>query len=217
MPIILIIALLVGGGVSVAAEQSLPGDALYPIKISLNESVRGGLSLSSEAKANYEVTKAEKRLVEAEELAAEGKLDTEAQAQIEANFDRFAERVAARIEEVKKDDPEAAAGIAARFETALSAHEAILAKLAVNADAAAKASVAELVTKVKTYTTQAITAKTQAQAAAQAKADANTSVAQPTTASTANTGTQASTSVSANGGVGSTTKGSVDLKVKIGN
>ena len=209
MPIILILGLLIGGGVSIAAEQSLPGDALYPIKISVNETVRGGLSFSSESKASFEVKKAEKRLIEAEELAAEGKLNADTRAQIEANFDRFAERVAVRIAEVQKENPEAAAEIAARFETALSAHEATLAQLAVNASADAKTAVTGLVAKVKTYSTQGATAKANAQAAVQAQTSTGVQ------AQTANTQATATTETNAN--IGSSTQGSIDLKVKLGN
>ena len=40
MTIALIIALVLGGGTSFAAEGSLPGDLLYPVKIGVNEEFR---------------------------------------------------------------------------------------------------------------------------------------------------------------------------------
>src|SRR3989338_3749649 len=46
MAIALLIALFVGGGTSLAAENSLPGDPLYHVKVGINEEVRGWLSLS---------------------------------------------------------------------------------------------------------------------------------------------------------------------------
>src|SRR3989344_3616455 len=50
----LVIALMLGGGVSFAAEGSLPGDALYPVKVSVNEEVRGAITVGAEAKAEWE-------------------------------------------------------------------------------------------------------------------------------------------------------------------
>ena len=38
-PLILIIILIIGGGASFAAEQAVPGNLLYPVKISINEKV----------------------------------------------------------------------------------------------------------------------------------------------------------------------------------
>src|SRR3989338_6897994 len=48
MPIVLIIALVFGGSASFAAEQALPGDTLYPVKVNVNEEVRGLLAFTPE-------------------------------------------------------------------------------------------------------------------------------------------------------------------------
>src|SRR3989344_4466272 len=52
MPIIasLVLAAMLGGGVSLAAENSLPGSPLYPIKVSINEEIRAALATSVEAR-----------------------------------------------------------------------------------------------------------------------------------------------------------------------
>lgn len=42
----LIILIILGGSVSVAAENSLPGDALYSIKTNINENVRSMVEVS---------------------------------------------------------------------------------------------------------------------------------------------------------------------------
>jgi len=62
--------LLTGAGVSYAAEGSLPGDALYPVKVGVNEAVRGVLAVSPRAKAAWTATRVERRLDEIETLAA---------------------------------------------------------------------------------------------------------------------------------------------------
>ena len=56
MPIALFVLVLVGagGGVSLAAEGSLPGDVLYPVKVSVNEEVRSALTFSLESKTAWE-------------------------------------------------------------------------------------------------------------------------------------------------------------------
>ena len=130
MPLVLIIALIFGGSASFAAEQALPGDALYPVKVRVNEEVRGWVTLTPEAKAQWEARKAERRLLEAEKLVSRGEFNTQASAHIEENFEAHAQRVTERTEAFSdKENFEAAADVSARFETSLMAHERILEKL----------------------------------------------------------------------------------------
>lgn len=127
MPALLILAVLVGGGVSFAAEGSLPGDTLYPIKLNVNEEVAAALDFSSEAKAKRQAALAEKRLEEAVTLAAEGKLTTEAKEQLALNFEKHAEKFEEHIEKVSTDkDSKTSAELSSEFEASLNAHETIL-------------------------------------------------------------------------------------------
>ena len=149
MPLILILALLIGGGTSYAAEGALPGDALYAVKVNVNEEVRGWLAASDQDKASWEAKRADRRLTEAEELAADGRLDSEVQARVAFNFDTHAERVQERIETFEaNEDFKAAVDISAKFETSLRAHENILERLAERQDEAQSRIVA-LQKKVK--------------------------------------------------------------------
>lgn len=130
MTILLIITLMFGGGIGLAAEKALPGDSLYPVKIGFNEEVRGWLSISEEAKANWEVERVQKRLEEAELMASQGSLDAESRAVIEANFQAQSDRVKARIAKFEgKDNFNAVVGVSSNFEVTLKAHERILARL----------------------------------------------------------------------------------------
>lgn len=61
-------------GTSYAAEKALPGDALYFVKVNVNEPIVGALTVSTEHKAQWNVALAERRLEEVEALAAEGRL-----------------------------------------------------------------------------------------------------------------------------------------------
>lgn len=130
---------LLGGGVSFAAEGSLPGDVLYPVKLKVNEEVKAAVSLSAEAKANWEAKRAERRLEEAEKLAASGKLDAETRAKIESNFEKHAARVQERIATLEtRSDVRAAADVSSKLETSLRAHGKILRKFADAESSAAK-------------------------------------------------------------------------------
>lgn len=77
MPIPLIIALLLAGGTSYAAESALPGNALYPVKVEVNERIAGLLNVSDEAKAQWHARLAERRIAETKDLADENALDPE--------------------------------------------------------------------------------------------------------------------------------------------
>ncbi len=149
MNILIILALLIGGGASAAAEQSLPGDALYKVKVNVNEEVRSWLAVSDEAQAKWDAHVALRRLDEAEDLAADAELTAEARAQIEANFQAHADRVADRIAKFESEDSHAAADVALNFETSLKAHERILANIGDSQDASVKAQVDALLVKVR--------------------------------------------------------------------
>ncbi|MDP3741459.1 MAG: DUF5667 domain-containing protein [bacterium] len=131
MPIIISIVVLLTAGTSIAAEKAMPGDMLYPIKITVNEEARAFVSFDSEAKAEWEIRRTERRLEEAEHLAAQGRLDAEVSERIEANFQEHAERVRVRIADFEaKDNPEVGADLSEKFEASLRAHEEILLRFA---------------------------------------------------------------------------------------
>lgn len=115
---------------SLAAENALPGDVLYNIKVNINEEVRSALSVSAEAKAQWEARRAERRLEEAEKLAAKGELDMEKRERLEERFEEFAKRVEERIAELEANDKiQAAAEVISGLETAINAHAKILARI----------------------------------------------------------------------------------------
>lgn len=63
-----LLMLVLGGGVVGASSKSLPGDALYPIKVKIMEPVRGAVIFSPEKKAQYRLKLSEKRIKEVEVL-----------------------------------------------------------------------------------------------------------------------------------------------------
>lgn len=89
----LVTILFLGGGLSAAAHDALPGDTLYSVKVGFNEEVRGVLAFTDEAEAKWNAERAERRLEEAEVLAIRGELDAEKRTQLEEKFQEHAARV----------------------------------------------------------------------------------------------------------------------------
>lgn len=132
----LLIVVILGGGVSFAAENTLPGDLLYPVKVNVNEEVLGSLTFGVKAKTEWEANLATRRLEEAEQLTVSGKMNEEIQASIEARFEEHSKKVNEGIDQVESEsDITEAAEINSKFEMLLSAHEKILRKLGDEASA----------------------------------------------------------------------------------
>jgi len=133
MPIALVLLLLfgTGTGISFAAEQALPGDVLYPVKVGVTEEIRGAFTFSAHAGAQWEAKRVERRLEEAEELAKQGRLTEDIRAQIESNFDMHAERINERLSQIEaRGEAAIAAEVTSDFEASLKAHEGILERFA---------------------------------------------------------------------------------------
>ncbi|MEK7479684.1 MAG: DUF5667 domain-containing protein, partial [Patescibacteria group bacterium] len=129
VPALVLILLIGGGGVSYAAEGTLPGDLLYPVKITVNESVRGALAFSPQSKAKWHATAAERRMVEVETLADRGTLTPEVRSALEANFEDHAQEIEGIVDEAEAEDPVRAADIRTRFTSSLAAHASVISRL----------------------------------------------------------------------------------------
>lgn len=123
----LVIAIAAGSGTTLAAENSLPGDTLYPVKVNVTENVRSVLAFSNEAEAELAVELAERRIQEAEQLTAEGTLSSEAKTMLELNFDLHNRKLEKNIQELEEQGKaDVAARLAAHYEATLNAHDRIL-------------------------------------------------------------------------------------------
>lgn len=119
--LVVILALFLGGGVSFAAENALPGDALYVVKTEVNENVRAALAVSAEADARWHANVAERRLKEAEALSARGELSGDVAAELGAKFNQHAEAALKGASELAADgNADASADIAAELESFVS-------------------------------------------------------------------------------------------------
>lgn len=95
----LALVVLTGGGMSYAAEQALPGDLLYPVKVSVNEEVRRVFHHSEDARVAYDIRRANSRLSEVEQLALRGEISQAAWSDISENLDAHIEDLKTYITE----------------------------------------------------------------------------------------------------------------------
>lgn len=118
--VVLIIAAS-GGSITYAAKDSLPGEFLYSVKVSVLEEVPVLLSFSYESKAKWEALRAERRLAEAEALAVTGTLDAEAARKIAEDFSKHV----ARIDRWNKEAHESHNELADNMQTVLIRMQAV--------------------------------------------------------------------------------------------
>ncbi|MBI2035862.1 MAG: hypothetical protein HYT12_04275 [Candidatus Liptonbacteria bacterium] len=134
MPIILIVLILFAGGtgVSIVADNSLPGDALYGVKVGVNENVRLALAISEESRGTLSGKLADRRLAEAEQLIAESRLNAELALKIKTNFKKHADKIVKISSDLEaKNKLESVGEVNSEFEARLRAHERVLAEFRV--------------------------------------------------------------------------------------
>ena len=118
----LFMLLVVGSASAYAAEGAVPGDFLYPIKVSVTEPIRGALAVTAEAKASWHAEAVGRRMREAETLALRGELSPSRSAEIVADFDRHISMVEVFLGAVESNSPLKAAEISARVAGSLAAY-----------------------------------------------------------------------------------------------
>ena len=98
---------IAGTGTVSAAQGALPGDLLYPIKVSVNEKVEVALAPTPAARAQVQAKLAERRVDEAQALASRGRLDKKTAETLTVDFDEHAAQAVALAEPDEQDEPEA--------------------------------------------------------------------------------------------------------------
>ncbi len=128
-PLAVLVVVFAGAGTAAAAQGTLPGDLLYPVKVSVNEAIEVALATTPVARAQVESSLAQRRVEEAEALAAQGNLTAEQGEALALQFEAHAESAKELADQVATDDPDTATNLRATLDTSLSAHGAILAAL----------------------------------------------------------------------------------------
>ena len=132
IPIVALAVVLLLGGISGAAANTLPGDTLYPVKIA-SESVVTAFAFSPEKKAERNIALAERRLEEAETLMTQGKLTAPFAATLQEKVENYTNAVEVNLNKLTEENKlDKAIRISSNFEVALNAHEIVLGKIAVN-------------------------------------------------------------------------------------
>lgn len=141
----MVLILVTGGVTASAAGHSLPGDTLYPIKISVLEPLRGSLIRGAVPAANWAEEKTIRRLEEAETLAARGKLNVATVQMLKEGFAKSANEFTGLVQ--KPTAASSTAFVEARidFGAKMSAHSQILASLASSSSQSEQEDMAPLV------------------------------------------------------------------------
>jgi len=138
--------------VPMVAEQSIPGDTLYLVKIHFNEEIRGTLTLSSDKKVAWETRRIERRIAEARLLASEGKLTDKFEAEVTTAVREHTKAAQDEIDVLKENDAEEAAIAGITLESVLDVQSAVLsddAKNTTTKDGSSVVALAVAVTEAK--------------------------------------------------------------------
>jgi len=113
------------GGLAYAAEDTIPGDALYSLKVDITEPLREHLKFSPEAKAEWNARRMERRLEEGQRLMSRGKGNFKNHLpKLQERLEMHTEKLEQRLLNLDSDD--SAEEIRAHIESALEHHEAML-------------------------------------------------------------------------------------------
>lgn len=128
--LLLIIAVVAGGsGVSYAAQNSLPGETLYSIKVNVNEAIEEGLARTPEARVAVQSKQVERRLEEAQTLAKTDKLSKENEKIVIDKIEDHIKDLEKGIEELREDGrADLVLETTAKLTPVMEAHKEILEK-----------------------------------------------------------------------------------------
>ena len=141
-------------GIPLAAERAQPGDVLYSMKLRVNEEVQARLALSPYEKIAWDVTRVERRVAEARQLAKDGKLTSEKEAQLVSAVKEHTDSAAQNIATLRTTDVDSAAVAQVTLESALDVQAAILENTGSTSNThATGTSVADITAAVKTAKT----------------------------------------------------------------
>ncbi len=122
MVAVALILVLGTGTATYAAEASLPGDLLYPVKVNVSEPITGVFAFTPSAKAEWHARVAEARLAEAETLTERGTLTEDTSVALSNDFNAHAAAVTDITTTIRESDPVSAQDIDTLFQSAVAHH-----------------------------------------------------------------------------------------------
>jgi hypothetical protein len=108
------------------AEQSVPGDTLYAVKVQFNEEVRSTLIFDSYQKVEWETQRVNRRIAEARLLESEGRMTDEFEAEVAQAVRTHTQNAQKEIEIIRENDAEEATLASIEFDSNLEAQAASL-------------------------------------------------------------------------------------------
>lgn len=135
------------------AEQAVPGDTLYAVKVGFNEEIRSSLTWDPYEKIEWETTRLNRRLAEARLLADEGKLTEAVEAEVAAAVKEHSDNAKQEIAAIGATDAEGAAIASIEFDTAVTVQADALAATQTNGTVAIAAALAAATTPNTNATT----------------------------------------------------------------
>lgn len=108
------------------AENTVPGDGLYAIKVRFNEEVRSSLAMTSYQKIEWETERLNRRIAEARLLASEGRLTEDVENEVAAAVKTHTENAKRQIEVLRGEDAEEATLATIELNTTLEVQAASL-------------------------------------------------------------------------------------------
>ncbi|MEZ4103929.1 MAG: DUF5667 domain-containing protein [Candidatus Paceibacterota bacterium] len=108
------------------AEKSVPGDALYAVKVNFNEEIRSTLARSSYEKVVWETERLNRRIAEARLLADEGKLTDEMEESVAEAVRVHSENARNEIKHLKETDEGEAVLASIQLDTTIDVQSASL-------------------------------------------------------------------------------------------
>jgi len=112
------------------AENSVPGDSLYAVKVNFNEEVRSSLAFNSYNKIVWEAERLNRRIAEVNLLTSEGKMTEEIENGVVEAVKNHRERAKKEIENLKQSDKDGAALIAVQLDAIIDIQSVSLKKAA---------------------------------------------------------------------------------------
>ncbi len=125
--IVPLLVVLSSGGIVFASQESLPNSIFYPIKVNVIEPVKGALTFSLKNKAKYESSLARERLIEAEILASQNKLDSTNEKRINKLLMDHTNGLDKTLDKIDKSDSDIDTNeIITNFRAEMNAHSKVL-------------------------------------------------------------------------------------------
>lgn len=130
--VIVVIVMFAGNSVVMASYKTLPGDTLYPVKISVVEPIKIAFAGTTVAKAEIRAELVKERLREAEKLAVKGMLTDSVEQKLNQRIEEQTTNLIEDVRSLEKVAPEKAEDIKMTVEASIEGHGHVLEALAMD-------------------------------------------------------------------------------------